>query len=59
MFCLCKCIDLYVKQKNLGEAFGGSKKNVSLQWVSLIRPAPIELPQVRNEARVDGCSGAI
>ncbi len=32
---------------------------VFLQRVSLIRPAPIELPQVRNEARVDGCSGAI
>lgn len=27
---------------------------VFLQRVSLIRPAPIELPQVRNEARVDG-----
>lgn len=32
---------------------------VFLQRVSLIRPAPIELPQVRNEARVDGCSGAM
>jgi len=26
---------------------------------SLIRPAPGELPQVRNEARVAGCSGAM
>ncbi len=32
---------------------------VLLQRVSLIRSAPIELPQVRNEARVGGCSGAI
>ena len=32
---------------------------LSLQWVSLIRSAPVELPQVRKEARVDGCSGAI
>ena len=30
-----------------------------LQWVSLIRPAPAESPQVRKEARVGGCSGAI
>ncbi len=26
---------------------------------SLIRPAPIEPPQGRNAARVDGCSGAM
>ena len=26
---------------------------------SLIRPAPTELPQARNRARVCGCSGAI
>jgi len=26
---------------------------------SLIRPAPIELPQGRNAARVNGCSGAM
>jgi len=32
---------------------------VVLQRVSLIRPAPVELPQVRKEARVDGCSGAM
>ena len=31
---------------------------VSLR-VSLIRPAPYELPQGRNAARVIGCSGAI
>ena len=30
-----------------------------LQSASLIRPAPIELPQGRNAARVDGCSGAM
>jgi hypothetical protein len=30
-----------------------------LQRVSLVRPAPEELPQVRNEARVFGCSGAM
>jgi hypothetical protein len=28
-------------------------------WASLIRPAPVELPQDRKVARVDGCSGAI
>jgi hypothetical protein len=27
--------------------------------VSLVRPAPYELPQDRNVARVLGCSGAI
>jgi hypothetical protein len=27
--------------------------------VSLVRPAPYELPQGRNAARVIGCSGAI
>ena len=26
---------------------------------SLLRPAPFELPQVGNKARVEGCSGAI
>ena len=26
---------------------------------SLTRPAPAELPQVRKEARVGGCSGAM
>jgi len=36
-----------------------SKKTVILQRVSLIRPAPVELPQIRNKARVDGCSGAM
>jgi len=30
-----------------------------LRRVSLIRPAPAESPQVRKEARVGGCSGAI
>jgi hypothetical protein len=30
-----------------------------LHRVSLIRPAPAELPQVWKEARVGGCSGAI
>src|SRR5690606_20289821 len=29
------------------------------RWVSLLRPAPFELPQGRNAARVKGCSGAI
>ncbi len=32
---------------------------VILQRVSLIRPAPGQPPQVRKEARVTGCSGAI
>ena len=27
--------------------------------VSLIRPAPVKSPQVRKEARVNGCSGAM
>lgn len=35
------------------------KKCVFLQRVSLVRPAPFELPQGRNAARVKGCSGAI
>lgn len=30
-----------------------------MHGVSLARPAPVELPQVRNKARVDGCSGAM
>jgi|GEM_PF-5546411 len=30
-----------------------------LWWVSLLRPAPFELPQGGNAARVKGCSGAI
>src|SRR5690606_37932845 len=30
-----------------------------LRWVSLLRPAPFELPQGGNAARVKGCSGAI
>jgi len=30
-----------------------------LQPASLIRPAPAELPQDRNVARVGGCSGAM
>jgi len=30
-----------------------------LQPASLIRPAPTELPQDRNVARVGGCSGAM
>ena len=31
-----------------------------LLWrVSLLRPAPFELPQGGNAARVEGCSGAI
>jgi len=30
-----------------------------LRWVSLLRPAPLELPQGGNAARVEGCSGAI
>jgi len=30
-----------------------------LHPASLIRPAPTELPQGRNAARVGGCSGAI
>jgi hypothetical protein len=32
---------------------------VLLQRVSLIRPAPAELPQDRKVARVGSCSGAI
>ena len=37
-----------------------SKKIVHLHpWVSLLRPAPFELPQSGNTARVKGCSGAI
>ena len=37
-----------------------SAKLINLRFrVSLIRPAPAELPQVRKEARVGGCSGAI
>ena len=28
-------------------------------WVSLVRPAPTELPQDGNVARVCGCSGAM
>ena len=32
---------------------------VFLQRVSLIRPAPAELPQDRKVARVGSCSGAI
>jgi hypothetical protein len=35
------------------------KKCVFLHRVSLVRPAPFELPQGRNAARVKGCSGAI
>lgn len=34
-------------------------KFVFLQGVSLIRPAPVQLPQVRKEARVQRLSGAI
>ena len=34
-------------------------KVVFLQRVSLIRPAPAELPQDRKVARVGSCSGAI
>ena len=34
--------------------FAQSKNFVSLQRVSLIRPAPVELPQGRKAARVDG-----
>ena len=30
-----------------------------LQWASPLRSAPFELPQGGNEARVEGCSGAI
>jgi hypothetical protein len=30
-----------------------------LRWVSLLRPAPLELPQGGNAARVESCSGAI
>jgi len=29
------------------------------RWVSLVRPAPTELPQDGNVARVCGCSGAM
>ena len=32
---------------------------IPLQRVSLLRPAPSELPQGGNAARVRGCSGAI
>ena len=35
------------------------KSFLLLWWVSLIRPAPIEFPQVWKEARVNGCSGAM
>ena len=35
------------------------QKLVLLQRVSLIRPAPAELPQDRKIARVGSCSGAI
>ena len=34
-------------------------RRVLLRWVSLLRPAPIELPQDRKVARVNSCSGAI
>jgi len=37
----------------------GSEKLLLLPGVSLIRPAPAELPQDRKVARVGGCSGAI
>ncbi len=30
-----------------------------LQWVSLTQPAPVELPQGRKAARVNGCSGVM
>ena len=30
-----------------------------LQPAGLIRPAPVETPQGRNTARIDGCSGAM
>jgi len=36
-----------------------ARKFVLLHRVSLIRPAPAELPQDRKVARVGGCSGAI
>ncbi len=35
------------------------KRFLLLQRVSLIRPAPTEIPQDRKVARVGGCSGAI
>jgi hypothetical protein len=37
----------------------GSEIIVFLPGVSLIRPAPAELPQDRKVARVGSCSGAI
>ena len=42
--------------KNILQA---SLKTVFLRGVSLIRPAPAELPQDRKVARVGSCSGAI
>jgi len=36
-----------------------TEKIVFLCGVSLIRPAPFELPQGRKAARVEGCSGAM
>jgi hypothetical protein len=42
-----------------GKKLRNTRFFLSLQRVSLIRPAPAELPQVRKEARVGGCSGAI
>ena len=32
---------------------------INLHRVSLIRPAPVKLPQIRKEARVQWLSGAI
>jgi len=38
---------------------GPATKLLFLHGVSLVRPAPAELPQDRKVARVGGCSGAM
>jgi len=43
----------------MNKTFDLPKTFVLLQRVSLVRPAPAELPQDGNVARVSGCSGAI
>jgi len=40
-------------------AFAEPSLLLHLQWASLLRSAPFELPQGGNAARVEGCSGAI
>jgi len=50
----------FKRQEKMGFPFISKIKVIVLhRRASLIRPAPAESPQVRKEARVGGCSGAI